>query len=238
MDEHILRGLRDRLQELCAVPPLPAEWYCVSATLAAEGFRFGGDFFVADLVELPSGPALQMVLVDVCGKGDTALPDAVQLAGALGALLPVVPPDEMMSAANLFLLRQPSDEATATAAQVVVELATGGYVIRSAGHPPVLRWDAGATEWHVDTARGTALGVVDEPALEHSEGVLAPGEALLFYTDGVVESREQDIEDGIAWLQQAARSAFLADVATAPPRILSEVPRGDDDRAVLIIGRR
>lgn len=238
MIEDLLSGLRDRLQELCTVPPLPPDWYCVSATLAAEGFRFGGDFFVADLVDLSGGAGLQMVLVDVCGKGDTALPDAVQFAGALGGLVGVVPPEEMMPAANRFLLRQPSDEATATAAQVVLDLATGHYVVRSAGHPPVLRWDRAAADWLVDTARGTSLGVTEDPELELSEGLLAPGEALLFYTDGVVESRETALEDGIAWLRCVAREAFLADVDHAPEAILAQIPRGDDDRAVLFIGRR
>lgn len=232
----MLASLRDRLQELCAVPPLPPDWYIVSATLAAEGFRFGGDFFLADVLD--DGRALQMVLVDVCGKGDTALPDAVQFAGALGGLLLVVPPDEMLGAANEFLLRQPSEEATATAAQVIVDFTTGDYVIRSAGHPPVLRWLAGSERWEVDTARGTSLGVIDEPELDLSSDSLAPGDALLFYTDGVVESRETSLEEGIAWLQGVAREAFLADPASAPARILGQVPRGDDDRAVLIVGRR
>lgn len=232
----MLAGLRDRLQELCAVPPLPSDWYIVSATLAAEGFRFGGDFFLADVLD--DGAALQMVLVDVCGKGDTALPDAVQFAGALGGLLLVVPPEEMLAAANSFLLHQPSDEATATAAQVVLDFATGRYVVRSAGHPPVLRWLAADERWEVDTARGTALGVIDEPELDHSSGSLASGEALLFYTDGVVESRETTMEEGVAWLQGIARDAFLSDPDTAPALILGQVPRGDDDRAVLIVGRR
>jgi serine phosphatase RsbU (regulator of sigma subunit) len=135
-------------------------------------------------------------------------------------------------------MRQPSDEATATAAQVLVDLASGSYVLRSAGHPPVLRWDHTASDWLIDTARGTALGVVDEPALELSKGVLEPGEALLFYTDGVVESRELDIEDGIAWLRTVARDAFVAGVDGAPAAILDQISRGDDDRAVLFIGRR
>jgi serine phosphatase RsbU (regulator of sigma subunit) len=235
VDRVVLASLRDRLQELCAVPAMPSGWYVVSATLAAEGFSFGGDFFLADVVE--DGGSLQMILVDVCGKGDTALPDAVQFAGALGGLLLVVPPEEVLSAANGFLLRQPSDEATATAAQVVVDFTTGGYVVRSAGHPPVLRWLADDQRWEVDTARGTALGVIEEPELDLSTGSLAPGEALLFYTDGVVESRDTDLEAGIAWLREVAREAFVTDPAATPARILGQVPRGDDDRAVLIIGR-
>lgn len=220
------------------VPDLPDGWYCVSATIAAEGFSVGGDFFVAALVDLATGPGLHMVLVDVCGKGDTALPDAVDLADALEGFLSLVPPEQLMPVANVYLLGKPSPEATATAAQVVLDLRTGHYLIRSAGHPPVLRWETGAGEWEVDTARGTALGVVEATDLEHSEGQLAPGDALLFYTDGVVESRSTDIDTGIAWLRRVAAEAFRADPDAAPEKVLAQVPPGDDDRAVLIIGRR
>lgn len=235
--DRLLSGLRDRLQEQSRVPPLPPDWRCVSAMIAANGFEYGGDFFVADLVESGAGPGLQMVLVDVCGSGATAVPDAVQLAGALGGLVSAVPPEEVLAGANGYLLRLSSDEAFATAAHVIIEFATGRYSIRSAGHPPVLRWDGAAGEWLVDIARGTALGVVDNPDLPASGGVLAPGEALLFYTDGVVESRSNDIEDGIEWLRGAARAAYLDGLDSAPGAILGQVPRGDDDRAVLILAR-
>jgi serine phosphatase RsbU (regulator of sigma subunit) len=142
-----------------------------------------------------------------------------------------------MAAANEFLLRQPSDEAFATAVQVILDFASGRYVIRSAGHPPVLHWRSDLAEWVVDNARGTALGIVEEPELFLSEGVLERGEALLFYTDGVVESRGCDIEDGIEWLRVSARTAIADGFADAPERILADVDRGDDDRAVLILGR-
>ncbi|KAA1429299.1 PP2C family protein-serine/threonine phosphatase [Nocardioides antri] len=239
MDEAFLSGLRDLLQEQCRVPPLPAGWRCTSAMLAAHGFSYGGDFFVADLVRAPGGgTSLTMVLVDVCGKGETALPHAVQFAGALRGLMVGLPGEGLMQAANAFLLRQPSDESIATAAQVVLDLDTGHYAIRSAGHPPVLRWDAGADEWRVDTARGTALGVVDDPEFSVSEGVLAPGEGLLFYTDGVVESPASDIDSGIEWLRERARDAVAEDgLAAVPARILGQVTRGDDDRALLVLAR-
>jgi serine phosphatase RsbU (regulator of sigma subunit) len=234
----LLSGLRDRLQEQSRVPDLPPDWRCVSAMLPAHGFEYGGDFFVADLVDTGSGPGMQMILVDVCGSGPTAVPDAMQFAGALGGLVAAVPPEKVLAGANGYLLRLPSDEAIATAAHVIIEFGTGGYRIRSAGHPPVLRWDAEGGEWLVDAARGTALGVVEDPEFSVSEGVLAPGEALLFYTDGVVESRSTDIETGIEWLRAAAREAYRDCPGTAPQSILAQVARGDDDRAVLIIARR
>ena len=238
MPEELLSGLRARLQEQSQVPRLPPDWHCESAMLAAHGYEYGGDFFVADLVTHETGGlGLQMVLVDVCGKGSTAVPDAVQFAGALGGLVVAVAPEDLLAAANEFLVRQPSDEAFATAVQVIVDFATGRYSVRSAGHPPVLHWRMDLGEWVVDNARGTALGVVEHPELHVSEGVLDRGEALLFYTDGMVESRGTDIDDGIAWLRAVARTAVADGFADAPDRILRQVERGDDDRAVLILGR-
>lgn len=227
--------LRDRLLARGRMPALPDGWSHQSAMLAASGFEYGGDFIVSDLsADLQR---LQLVLVDVCGGGESAVPAAVQFAGALESLVVAVPDDALLGAANAYLQRQPSDEDMATAVQVVLDLATGEYLIRSAGHPPALHWSLAAAEWIVDNARGTALGVCDEPEFGETTGVLAPGEALMFYTDGVVESRSADIDEGIAWLQGAARTAVLADWDDAARRLIEQVDRGDDDRAVLIVRR-
>ena len=134
-------------------------------------------------------------------------PAALQFAGALGGLIGAMPPVELFRAANAFLLRQGDDEAFATAVHLLVDLESGCYQITSAGHPPALRLDLPTGEWVIDNARGTALGVLAEPELHTSEGRLFPGEALLFYTDGVVEARNSHIDVGIAWLQRAALEA-------------------------------
>lgn len=203
--------------------------------LAAAGYAYGGDFIVSDLSA--DERRLQAVLVDVCGGGESAVPAAVQFAGALESLILAVPEDLLLGAANAYLQRQPSDEDMATAVQVVLDLATGEYLIRSAGHPPALHWSLSAGEWVVDNARGTALGVCDAPEFGETTGVLAPGEALMFYTDGVVESRSADIDAGIAWLRGAAREAVRSDWSGAASRLIEQVERGDDDRAVLIVRR-
>lgn len=227
--------LRDRLLARGRMPALPAGWSHQSAMLAASGFEYGGDFIVSDLAA--DEQRLQLVLVDVCGGGESAVPAAVQFAGALESLIVAVPDDALLGAANAYLQRQPSDEDMATAVQVVLDLATGEYRIRSAGHPPALHWSLAAGEWGVDNARGTALGVCDGPEFGESAGRLAPGEALMFYTDGVVESRSVDIDAGIDWLRKAARAAVLDDWDGAAARLIDQVDRGDDDRAVLIVRR-
>ena len=65
----------------------------------------------------------------------------------------------------------------------------------------------------------------------------AAGEALLFYTDGVVESRTSSLDDGIAWLRATAGEAVRDGFDGAARRIVRQVPRGDDDRAVLVLSR-
>ena len=235
LGEAVLSELRDRLQASGRVPPLPEGWTCQSAMVASHGVGYAGDFLVADLTE--DGRHLELILVDVCGSGVDAGPQALQLAGALGGLIGALPPKALMATANDFLLRQRGDETFATAVHVLVDLTTGRYGIVSAGHPPALRWDAAAQQWLVDNARGTAIGIVRRPDLEATTGVLGPGDALLFYTDGVVESRTADLDSGIDWLRRVAREAVLDGVPGAARRIIRQVERGDDDRAVLILSR-
>ena len=234
LSEGLLADLKGRLQAQAQIPPLPDGWESQSAMIASRGVGYAGDFLVADLRE---GRRLEVILVDVCGKGIEAGPAALQFAGALGGLIGAMPPEELFRAANDFLLRQHDDESFATAVHLLVDLADGSYQVTSAGHPPALRYDLPSGEWVIDNARGTALGVLPDPELHTSTGKLFEGEALLFYTDGVVEARRAHIDTGIAWLQRTARDAIGSGFGGAAHRIIGQVDRGDDDRAVLILNR-
>ena len=220
LSEALLGDLKDRLQAQGRVPPLPEGWHSQSAMLASEGVGYAGDFLVADLRD---DRQLEVILVDVCGKGVGAGPAALQFSGALGGLIGSMPPEELFRAANAFLLRQHDDESFATAVHLLLDLVDGGYQITSAGHPPALRLDLPSGEWLIDNARGTALGVLADPELHVSHGRLFPGEALLFYTDGVVEARATHIDVGIAWLQRAAREAVGHGFGGAANRIIVQV---------------
>ena len=236
LSEAVLAQLRDRLQRQGVVPKLPNGWRSQSAMLTAHGPSYAGDFLVADLRD---GRWLEMVLVDVCGKGVSVGPQALQFAGALGGLIGAMPPGEMMSAANGFLLRQESDESLATAVHLKVDLVTGDYTITSAGHPPALHWHLSTRGWRIDNARGMALGVIADVEFSPSHGRLRPGEALMFYTDGVIEAGSRDIDDGVDWLRQEALNVVDARGFTGlPARVLKRVPRGDDDRAILLLERQ
>lgn len=233
VSEAMLTDLRNRLQSQGTIPPLPAGWRSQSAMLAASGVGYGGDFLVADLDEEES--KLELILVDVCGKGVGAASRALQFGGALGGLIGALPPRELFLAANEFLLRQRSDETFATAVHVLLDLDSGDYQLTSAGHPPALVWSMADAEWTLDRARGTALGITRAVELHTTTGRLRPGDALLFYTDGVVETRNADLDEGTAWLQREAARAVEPGFEGAARRIIKKVSRGDDDRAVLIL---
>ncbi len=235
LSESFLVDLRDRLQAQGRVPALPDGWDSQTAMIASHGVTYAGDFLVADLRR--DQQKLELILVDVCGKGTSAGPAALQFAGALGGLIGALPPEDLFRAANHFLIRQGDDEAFATAVHLLVDLAEGSYQITSGGHPPALHWDLASQAWVIDNARGTALGVLPEPELHVSKGRLLPGEALLFYTDGVVEVRDRHLDDGIAWLQRVALDAVGQGFDGAARRIIGQVVSGDDDRAVLMLHR-
>ncbi|MET0928910.1 MAG: PP2C family protein-serine/threonine phosphatase [Aeromicrobium sp.] len=235
LGEAMLVDLRDKLQAQGVVPPLPDGWASQSAMSSAGGAKFAGDFLVANLSD--DETRLEMVLVDVCGKGVAAGTQSLQFAGALGGLIGALPPLGLFAAGNDFLMRQNWDDGFATAVHVLIDLRSGDYSIINAGHPPALRWSAEAEEWIVDGARGTALGIMKRPDFHQTTGTLATGDALMFYTDGVVESRTQDFTTGIEWLRSSAKTIVTSSFDQAPRRILKLVTSGDDDRAVLILHR-
>ncbi len=235
LGQHMLAELRDRLLAQGHVPQLPAGWRAEQQIRSAGGTSYAGDFVVADLS--PDGRRLELILVDLWGKGVEAGTKSLQVAGALGGLIGSLPPLGLVAAANDYLLRQRWNDGFATAAHVIIDLTTGRYSIVNAGHPPALRWCSRTNLWRVDEATGMALGVTSRPEFSPSEGKLEPGEALMLYTDGVVETRDRDIAGGISWLQGAARDAIRQGFQGAAGRVLDQVPTRDDDRALLLVER-
>jgi len=235
LSEAMLLDLRDRLHAQGQVPPLPQGWTSQSAMKSAGGAKFAGDFMVAGLSDCET--ILEMVLVDVCGKGVAAGTQSLHFAGALGGLIGALSPEALFGAANRFLLRQNWQDGFATAVHVIVDFNSGEFSIINAGHPPALRWASNDHEWTIDRARGTALGITADADFHLTTGTLARGDALMFYTDGVVESHDIDVMTGIEWLRETAKTAVSHGFDNAAKKILARVNDGEDDRAVLILSR-
>jgi hypothetical protein len=183
--ENVLVELRQRLEQQGQLPRLPEPWHAEATLCPAGGGPFAGDFVASSLSDHEG--CLQVVLVDVSGKGVAAGTRALLLSGALGGLLGAVPAADFLPAANAYLDRQDWDEGFATAVHLVLDLRDGTFAVRSAGHPPVAALDAGSGRWSLLDAEGAALGLLPEVSYAPSTGRLEPGDALLLYTDGLVE---------------------------------------------------
>jgi hypothetical protein len=236
----ILAELRERLRLQGEVPALPPGWRMETELRSAHDAGMAGDFLVFGLQRNSSGePCLDLALVDVSGKGVAAGARALLLSGAFGGLLGAVPPERFLIEANRYLLRQRWTEGFATAVYLQLNLATGEYRIETAGHPPAVHLVAGSGRWRLAPSRGPLLGVFPEVRYQPDVGTLRPGDALLLYTDGVVEDRGRDVELGLDRLLGAAESLIpRGDFTGAAGYLVERVPaRDDDDRAIVLLWR-
>jgi hypothetical protein len=185
---------------------------------------------------------LHLAVIDVAGCGMTAGPRALLLSGAVGGLLGSVPADHFLSATNDYLARQQWSVGLASAIYVQLDLGSGEYSIRVAGHPPALHFrPTQAPPWRTSAAAGTVLGAL--PALTGvlDQDVLQPGEALLLYTDGVVEDRTQGVDAGTRRLMDGVETlAGGLPLGAGLARVLiDQVPqRTDDDRTLVMVQRQ
>lgn len=233
--ESLLVDLRDRIQRQGMLPDLPEQWYVDSALRSAGGTPFAGDFLVA--VGSPDRQRLAVAVVDVSGKGIKAGSRSLLLTGALGGLLGSLPAADFLSAANDYLIRQQWGEGFATAVHLSIDLASGAFEVRSAGHPPAVHLHAGSGRWQVHEAVGPVLGVIEGATYDAEPGRMLPGDTLLLYTDGMVETRQRDLDSGIDKLIGAAERLVRTGVEGGARHLVDAVGSADDDRALFLLHR-
>ncbi|HET7682630.1 MAG TPA: PP2C family protein-serine/threonine phosphatase, partial [Marmoricola sp.] len=215
---------------------LPTGWYAEAVMRSAGGSSFAGDFMVAS--KTLDGRRLQVAVVDVSGKGEQAGTRSLLLSGAFGGLLGAMHADEFLPAANEYLLRQDWSEGFATAIHLLLDLATGDFELRAAGHPPAVQLHAGSGRWGVHHTEGPVLGVIPDARFSCVNGSLQPGDALLLYTDGLVETPQRDIAMGIDKLVGQGERLLRAGFENGARRLINRLESMNDDRALLLLHRR
>jgi hypothetical protein len=238
LGETMLVDLRDRLRMQGEVPALPPGWQVETALRPAYGDSFSGDFLVAS--RSTDGRHLEVVLVDVSGKGAAAGARALLLSGAFGGLLGAMAAHDFLHAANQYLLRQRWGEGFATAVHLDLDLVTGRFRIAGAGHPPVAHFQAGSGRWALTSGGGgPLLGVMDGVGFPGVVGALDRGDALLLYTDGVVETPGRDLDVGIDRMLGQAERLVQDGFRGGARRIVEQALAGEtDDRALVLIWRQ
>ncbi|WP_328301630.1 SpoIIE family protein phosphatase [Streptomyces sp. NBC_00435] len=203
--------------------------------LPASDHDVGGDWF--DVIELPDGRT-GLVIGDVMGHGIHAAAVMGQLRTAVRTLARhQVTPEEMLRSLDAVVADLGEDE-MATCVYAVHDPATGACVIARAGHPPPAVVTASGTVTFLEGPPGTPLGTGGRE-FRTEEVLLPPGSLLVLYTDGLIESRDRDLDEGMAGLAGALRGAgepleALCDAILE--RLLPEAAQ--DDVAVLLARTR
>ncbi|MFF3067568.1 PP2C family protein-serine/threonine phosphatase [Kitasatospora sp. NPDC057936] len=228
--DSILLELAEHARTLARLPDRLLDWHFDSALAPAGGTSFSGDFLLC--THRPEDDLLELLLVDVSGKGSRAAARSTHLSGAFGMLLGRVPPEAFLPAANDHLVRMGWDDHFATAVHLALRPATGDYRLFNAGHPPAARFrraDGGG--WDLAAHGGPALGLIPGAPYPASTGRLAHGDSLLLFSDGLVEVPGRDLDEGVLRLLAAAEPELRTH------RTQQELTRGAAEQLVRTVAR-
>jgi sigma-B regulation protein RsbU (phosphoserine phosphatase) len=148
--------------------------------------QVGGDFY--DVIDLP-GQRLGLFIADVADKGiPAALFMALTRTLVRAAVVQTESPAEALQRVNDLLLPDTKQGMFVTAAYAVLHLDTGEMTYANAGHNPPLLLKNSVGKVKRLTRTGMALGVAEGIRIDQRTIHLAPGEIVLFYTDGLTEA--------------------------------------------------
>jgi sigma-B regulation protein RsbU (phosphoserine phosphatase) len=206
---------------------------------AGEGNEVGGDFY--DVFELPDGQ-WAVAIGDVCGKG----PEAAAITGLARNVLRLlgregIAPPAVLRRLNTAILDLGDRGRFCTATMATVRASPAGLTVSlsAAGHPPPVLVTADGRASLVGTS-GSLLGVFADVDIAGDVLVLAPGDALVFYTDGVTERRNGDRmfgDESLLAICAAAAGSSAEDFAGRLEEGVRDfgVQASRDDLAVLVV---
>jgi GAF domain-containing protein/anti-sigma regulatory factor (Ser/Thr protein kinase)/PAS domain-containing protein len=153
----------------------------------------GGDWY--DVIELGQN-RVGVVVGDVVGKGVIAASAMAQLRNALRVYaLDGLKPSSVLS--RLGELARTVGTPFATVQYMVIDFERGTCRYASAGHPPALHLRPGWPAVFLEGGRSTPIGIGLDTRARQASVDLQPGDVVLLYTDGLVESRTMAITEGM-----------------------------------------
>jgi sigma-B regulation protein RsbU (phosphoserine phosphatase) len=222
--------------QLALLPPLPPEMTGIGIAAryrsATREASVGGDLYEI----IATGYGIRVIIGDVRGKGLDAIMLARQVLSAFRRTAVAMPAMEQV-AGQLSLAIGPhlgeEDFVTAVLAQIT---SCGDLAIVNCGHHPPLLCHRGGLQPLADRKTTLPLGLENDFTAFNASW--APGDRLLLYTDGLVESRDQ--HGDFLPEKEIAAALLSADCEQALDTLLTAVHRhtgghGDDDMALLLL---
>jgi serine phosphatase RsbU (regulator of sigma subunit) len=204
----------------------------VAARYVPGSGHVGGDWY--DMFVLPSGK-LALVIGDVAGSGLAAAVVMGRLRSSLRAYALEFPgPADVLRKLDHKMQYFEENDIMATVSYAVLDPDSGQLAISSAGHFPPVIAAPGQHTVMAQIAADPPIGVAD---LSHQVTTLAlvPGAVLCLFTDGLVERRDEPIDDGITRLCQAVTPGPPEDVCASAMQTLVGHQYPGDDIALLVL---
>jgi phosphoserine phosphatase RsbU/P len=207
--------------------------------------HLGGDFY--DLFPL-SRTTWGFFLGDVSGKGvDAAVVTGLTRYTLRAAAVYDDDPVEVLHNLNTVLSQELGRKLNRFCTLIYGKLTQcdNGFDVHlaSGGHPPPLIFYADGSAYYVDTVGGQAVGITTEPRFVASRFLLAPGDTLMLYTDGLTEAstgigHERFDDEGALLRFAKAHSPTTASAIVDAVQVLLDGlgPGVEDDTAVLALG--
>jgi serine phosphatase RsbU (regulator of sigma subunit) len=181
------------------LPQVPRVQLAARYLPGQAGVQVGGDWY--DVISLTNGQ-LGLVVGDVAGHDLPAATAMGQLRNALRVCaLDDASPAKVLTRVNR-AVHQLAISELATCVYATLDTSTLTLTWCSAGHLPPLVMSRTGSSWLPSDEPGPPLGATATPEYQDRQLQLDPGDALLLYTDGLVERRGRSINDGLLALQQ------------------------------------
>ena len=207
--------------------PRYAGWELAAFYRAAR--QVGGDFY--DFIPLKDG-RMGIVIADVADKGvPAALFMALCRTNIRAAAFTRNDPVETLVRVNQLLLSDSRSDMFVTVWYGVWNPKTGEIIYANTGHNPPLVVQKNGLCCEL-TARGIALGVIEDITLERKSVTLEPGDVLIAYTDGVTDAlRSDEAEFGLVGLQTTVVSSHQHSANVIAQRVVKAVDTFTGDEA-------
>ena len=205
----------------------------IAARYVPGSGHVGGDWY--DAFVLPSGE-LGMVVGDVAGSGLGAAVIMGRIRSALRAYALEFPdPADVLSKLDHKMQYFEEGEVMATVNYAVLDPDSGQLRISSAGHLPPVIAAPGQRGAMAQIAVDPPIGVTDAPVRQVTTLALAPGAVLCLFTDGLVERRDEPIDDGITLLCETVTPGPPEGVCVSVMQALVGSQYPGDDIALLVL---
>jgi serine phosphatase RsbU (regulator of sigma subunit)/anti-sigma regulatory factor (Ser/Thr protein kinase) len=212
-----------------ALPEIPGMRFSAKYLPAGSGVKIGGDWY--DVFPLKNG-RVAFVIGDVVGRGVLAASVMAEIRAALRAYMAqghkLI---EVVAMLNDLLVSMGRNRG-ATLSILELDAEAEELEAVTAGHLPPLVIEPDGRPRLLEQKHGLPVGVRLGHSYEAFRYPFPTGSSLLLYTDGLIERRDESIDDGFRRLTAAARDAVDGTGSSLADRVyralLDETPREDD----------